>query len=1371
MRTIFSTIISSLGGRIKEGLLLLALLASTSIIYASNTAVDGIYYDFDSSTLTATVTYRGIAYNEYSNEYTGSVTIPETVTYNGTTYNVTSISSSAFRDCSSLTSVTIPESVQTIGWYPFSDCSSLTSVVWNAKNCADCTDRYYPFYSIESQITSFTFGENVEYIPKSLCSGMSQLTSITIPNSVTSIGGSAFQDCSKLTSITIPNSVTSIGSSAFGGCSSLTSVIWNAKNCADCTPFYSIESQITSFTFGDNVEHIPAELCLGMSQLTSITIPNSVTSIGKDAFYNTGIYNDESNWGDGVLYISNCLIDAKSDITGSYTIKDNTQLIADNAFYKCTYLTSVTIPESVTSIGERAFCYCSKLTSVTIPNSVTSIGYAAFDGCSALTEPVYNEHLFVYMPSSYSGAYEIPEGVKQIAGAAFSGCSKLTSITIPNSVTSIGSSAFSRCSKLTAVHITDIAAWCRVAFDASLANPLFYAKNLYLNGELITYLVVPEGVTSIGDYAFEGCSSLTSVTIPNSVTSIGERAFYGCSALTSIELHNNIQNLRGAAFGNCTSLNSIVWNIKGSDMSERGGSTSGFPSLNNGMFIKMPQRRSASSSSTTDIFEGSRANITSVTIGDSVQYLPSSFCEDMEKLTSITIPDNVKTIGHSAFFGCSSLTSVIIPENITRIGHSAFANCDSLSSVIWNAKKCEDFYRNTSGNSTGGTPNYYPFHPEDVTSITFGENVEYIPAYLCCQMKNLTSVTISNSVTSIGEKAFYYCSSLTSVTIPNSVTSIGERAFCYCSSLTSATIGNSVTSIGSSAFYKCSSLTSITIPNSVTSIGSQAFADCSSLTSVTIGNSVTSIGSSAFYHCSSLTSITIPNSVTSIGERAFCYCSSLTSATIGNSVTSIGSSAFAYCSSLTSVTIGNSVTSIGSEAFYNCSKLTAVHITDIAAWCRVAFDGSFANPLFYAKNLYLNGDLITYLVVPEGVTSIGDYAFYNCSALTSITVPKNVVVIGESTFANCSSLNSVQWNAIDCYIKTDSQYKPSSPFYNSNVSSLVIGENVEVLPDAFCANVSSLDSITIGKNIKYIGKEAFRNCSTLVKTNYTGDVTGWCEINFYDCYSNPNYYAKNLYINGQEVKDVVVPNTVNKIQPYAFYGCPSLSSIVIPKSVKTIGENAFGECRKLYDVYCYPTTPPTAESNSFTNYNVYLHVLCDNLRDYQMDMVFGSFKYIECIESEDVTTNGVNITPSLNDVTITWPTENDADTYSIVIKQDGVVFCTLTFNAEGQLMNIAFAPARNGNHLAQYAEQAVNGYRFTVTGLEEATTYAYNITTKDASNQTLATYSGEFTTLGDIETAVEDIVQKASNCQKIIRDNQLIIIRDGVEYNAMGQEL
>ena len=263
------------------------------------------------------------------------------------------------------------------------------------------------------------------------------------------------------------------------------------------------------------------------------------------------------------------------------------------------------------------------------------------------------------------------------------------------------------------------------------------------------------------------------------------------------------------------------------------------------------------------------------------------------------------------------------------------------------------------------------------------------------------------SVTTIGYSAFSSCTNLTNVTIPNSVTTIERSAFAGCTSLANVTIPKSVTYIRSSAFYGCSNLANITIPNNVTDIGDEAFYGCTNLANVTIGNSVTYIGFYAFSNCKNLKSVTIGNSVTTIGNNAFYYCTNLTNVTIPNSVTYIGEWAFFNCKTLASVTIPNSVTTIGNYAFENCNSLKEVHITDIAAWCNIDFGYSYSNPLSYAKNLYLNGELVTDLIIPEGMTEIKKCAFIGCTSLTSTTIPNSVTSIEDRTFNSCSNLKSI----------------------------------------------------------------------------------------------------------------------------------------------------------------------------------------------------------------------------------------------------------------------------------------------------------------------------------------------------------------------------
>ena len=326
--------------------------------------------------------------------------------------------------------------------------------------------------------------------------------------------------------------------------------------------------------------------------------------------------------------------------------------------------------------------------------------------------------------------------------------------------------------------------------------------------------------------------------------------------------------------------------------------------------------------------------------------------------------------------------------------------------------------------------------PLDVTSDPEGFDIE--DGVLTCYYGDGGDVVIPNGVTSIGDYAFRDCSELTSITIPESVTSIGDSAFAWCRGLTSVTIPAGVTSIGDGAFSGCSGLTSITIPDSVTSIGVCAFYGCNRLTSVTIPDSVTEIGSEAFSGCSGLTSVTIPAGVTSIGDFAFEECSGLTSVTIPAGVPCIGESAFEGCSGLTSVTIPDSVTSIGDSAFWGCSGLTSIiyqgtreqwenvnkgyeRDLDTGDYVVHCTDGDYDDDL-----LIEDGVLIGYcgdgddFVIPNGVTSIGGWAFEKCSGLTSITIPEGVTSIGDEAFSGCSGLTSIiyqgtreQWENVD----------------------------------------------------------------------------------------------------------------------------------------------------------------------------------------------------------------------------------------------------------------------------------------------------------------------------------------------------------------------
>ena len=423
----------------------------------------------------------------------------------------------------------------------------------------------------------------------------------------------------------------------------------------------------------------------------------------------------------------------------------------------------------------------------------------------------------------------------------------------------------------------------------------------------------------------------------------------------------------------------------------------------------------------------------------------------------------VTRIDNSAFSGCYDLTSITIANSVTSIGDYAFEECRSLTSVII---------------------------PDGITSIG---------KYTFENCPGLTSVNIPNSVTSIGDYAFDCCTNLTSITIPNNVTTIGVGAFEYCNGLTSIDIPNSVTSIEDYTFASCNNLTSITIGNNVASIGNYAFAGCRSLTSITIPNNVTSIGDFALYKCSGLTSIDIGNGVTSIGNDAFWECTNLTSVTMGNSVTSIGEFAFYGCSCLKSITIPQSVTHIGSDVFFNCYDLNAVHISDLEAWCNIQFDGAF----FGRYHLYLNGNEITNLTLPESVTSVGNYAFAKCYRLISITIPNGVSSIGHNAFSNCSNLQNIY-----CYSKQVPETGNNVFEYSNNDATLHVP----------AASVSAYQATKPWKNFKEIVALSTQEDDT-DDANYLPFVEGGKQWHVVRSDNDSGCHLENYMMNEEAVKD------------------------------------------------------------------------------------------------------------------------------------------------------------------------------------------------------------------------------------------------------------
>ena len=1075
----------------------------------------------------------------------------------------------------------------------------------------------------------------------------------------------------------------------------------------------------------------------------SVTIPSTVT-------YNGTTYS--------VTSIGNYAFAWCSSLT-SVTIGNSVTSIGEYAFEGCSGLTSITIPNSVTSIGSSAFSGCKGLTSITIPNSVTSIGSSVFYGCSGLTSIVVEEGNTVYDSRDNCNAIiktatntliigcqntTIPNSVTSIGERAFYECSSLTSITIPNSVTSIGNYAFAWCSSLTSVTIgnsvTSIGEYafegCSGLTSVTIGNSVTsIGESAFHYCSSLTTITIPNSVTSLGSSAFYNCSSLTSITIPNSVTSIGSSAFYNCSSLTTITIPNSVTSIGSTAFYNCSSLTSPVYNAH--------------------CFAYMPTSYSGA-----------------YTIPEGIKQIAGYAFYNCSSLTSITIPNSVTSIGGSAFSGCSSLTSITIPNSVTSIGSSAFYGCVFV---------LDNFINNSSLNAEEN--NYWEatIANKEIDGLLIKNDtvIDCRPA--------VVYVTIPNSVTSIGDYAFRDCRSLTSITIPNSVTSIGIGAFYDCSSLTSITIPNSVTSIGIGAFYNCSGLTSITIPNSVTSIGSSAFYGCSGLTSITsLAEVPPTLGTYAFYNVST----TIPVYVCAVsayqsaeGWKAFTNIQELLveySIAVGVNDSIMGTAMVdynTYCE-------GAQITATANQGYHfvqwsdgNTDNPRALVLTQ-----DTTFTAEFA-PNQYQLSLATNysemgsvqgAGTYDYLTEIE-ISATANYGYHFTQWNDGNTDNPRVVQVTEDMAYTAQFDKNIYTITTYCDNQMGSVSAPDSAEYLDEITISATANYGYHFVQWSDGNTDNPRALVLTQDTAFTAEFAVSysgQCGDDLYWAYDEDskkisITGSGDMYNYTKSTQPWYFFQ------EQITEVTTSNTTTSIGTSAFEGCVRLGKVSLGYGMENIAAKAFAECKRLYDIYCYASYPPFAEQSSFANYNVYVYIPCEYQRDYTLDVVWGEFKFIECIgaESDDTGGDDIVITPGSTDVTITWPTENNADTYTIVIKKVGEVVCTLTFNADGQLLNIAFAPGRQGNHPAQYAEATTNGYRFTVTDLEEGTDYTYTVTSKDAANKTISEHSGEFTTKS--ATALDNTHSQSpiTNVQKIFRDGQLIIIRDGVEYDALGQEL
>ena len=800
--------------------------------------------------------------------------------------------------------------------------------------------------------------------------------------------------------------------------------------------------------------------------------------------------------------------------------------------------------------------------------------------------------------------------------------------------------------------------------------------------ENLTSLTLPDSITSIGDSAFDTCRGLTNITIPEGVTNIGDCAFYDCSNLTSITIPDSVTSIGNGVLEACSSLKTISISCKSTLKKNNFGSQAHLVSHIPHILTKT----AAKAATCTE--DGNKEYWT-------CEHCGKYFLSDDTDPETATAVEQSETILPAIQHKNVELHNVSEPTE-TAPGYSGDRYCLDCDTVLekgytywiednltW--KLYEDGTLNISG--TGAMKNY-------------NSNDNLSPAYMNWNVKK---IVIEEDVTTIGNSAFDSCMNLTSVTIPNSVTCIEIAAFAYCKNLTSITIPDNVTSIGNAAFMECSNLTSITIPGSVTSIGIDAFYGCTSLTNITIPESVTNIGAAVFENCSSLKTISL-SCKSSLKKSDFGNQADLVSYNHKNEITrdateptetAPGYSGDRYCPDcdtvlekgytywiednltwklyedgtlnisgtgamkdyshsesnqspvfdndiIKSVVIEDGVTSIGNSAFWSCGGLISVTIPDsVTSIGNFAFSGCVG---------------LTNITIPNSVTCIGMKGFGGCSGLTSITIPNSVTSIDEGAFEFCSSLTSI-------LLPDGITSIGVGAFGNcESLTDLAIPDGVTSIGDWAFEECSNLTSITIPSSVTNIGIRAFDGCSNLTSITIPDGVTSIGDWAFYHCNSLTNItipgsvtnIGHSTFFGCKNLTSITILDGVTSIGMSVFSSCESLTDIIIPNSVTSIEEDAFSNCKSLTSI----TIP-----NSVTSIENFVFLGCSSLTDVTIpDSVtsIGTWAFKDCSSltsitiPNSVTSIGEAVFDNCNDLTDIYYLDTKMKWKKISISEDAI---------------------------------------------------------------------------------------------------------------------
>lgn len=641
----------------------------------------------------------------------------------------------------------------------------------------------------------------------------------------------------------------------------------------------------------------------------------------------------------------------------------------------------------------------------------------------------------------------------------------------------------------------------------------------YYNRDDIISVIIENGITSIGNSAFDCCGSLTSIKISDSVTSIGSYAFYNCISLPSVDIPDSVTSIGERAFEEC--INVVSVNIPGGVTSIEERTFAHCRSLIN---VNVPD---GVTSIGRNAFENCDSLI-SVDIPDGVTRIERYTFYNCTSLLSVNIPDDVVIIGENAFKECNSLMSIVLGNDLIVVYEYAFENCNNLTSITFEGPApafLNDCFLNViatvyypANDSTwteevkqnyGGTLTWMPKGTEEkeIASGTAGDlmwvltengtltisGAGEIPDYSFGTMPwndyagQILKVVVEDGVTAIGDYAFRGLSEMTSISIPEGITRIGGYAFKGCSSLPDVTLPQTLKKLGESAFYGCSSLKSISIPEGIYTVWAYTFKNCTSLSEVTLPSTLIKIDEAAFYGCSSLACMEIPDSVSIIGIYCFKNCTGLTEVYLPSKLTEIREAAF-YGTGLTHVEVPEGVTKIGPYAFKNAASIASISLPSTLTDIQEA--------AFYHS-------AVSELVIPDEVISIGSYAFKNCTTLQSVQFPSKLETIGESAFYGCESMTSL-------VIPEGATMLKGYAFKNcTGLTEVILPESLTNIGESAFYGCTGLAEMTIPRNVKTVGTYVFSRCSRLGNVEFMGDAPDIGENAFSKVIAKVYYPAGN----------------------------------------------------------------------------------------------------------------------------------------------------------------------------------------------------------------------------------------------------------------------